>query len=177
MRGGTTASYRDQGYRPVSSARRAPCRCWEDSPGKQRDELHNRSSNMDSTLGEKPHSHEHGVLTLPKPQSHENHGLDGEGIMLRAKESGVPTSKRRTYPLGPSRRFGRLLLAPHGTNTTPTRTERRPPQHGHHNHGESTPAAPESSERAREKEGEEEGREGERGSGAWALSPNPVKAT
>ncbi|MQM18783.1 hypothetical protein Taro_051776 [Colocasia esculenta] len=88
---------------------------------------------MDSTLGGKPHSHEHGVLTLPKPQSHENHGLDGEGIMLRAKESDVPTSTRRTHPLGPSRRFGRLLLAPHGTNTTPARTKRHPPQHGHLN--------------------------------------------
>ncbi|MQM02672.1 hypothetical protein Taro_035440 [Colocasia esculenta] len=127
--------------------------------------------NMDSMLGGKPHSHEHGVLTLPKPQSHENHGLDGEGIMLRAKESGVPTSTRRTHPLGPSRRFGCLLLARHGTNTTPARTERHPPQHGHLNTGEA-PQNRRKTSRGEEKErGKGEARERGKGLGARALSP------
>ena len=122
--------------------------------------------NMVSTLGGKPHSHEHGVLTLPKPQSHENHGLDGEGIMLRAKESGVPTSTRRTHPLGPSRRFGRLLLAPHGTNTTPARTERHPPQHGRLNTGE----APQNRRKLREGERKRGGKE-RRERGGRARAP------
>ncbi|MQL87000.1 hypothetical protein Taro_019533, partial [Colocasia esculenta] len=126
--------------------------------------------NMDSTLGGKPHSHEHGVLTLPKPQSHENHGLDGEGIMLRAKESDVPTSTRRTHPLGPSRWFGRLLLTPHGTNTTTARTERHPPQHGRLNTGE----APQNRWKLREgerKRGKGEARERGKGLGRPGFKP------
>ncbi|MQM00550.1 hypothetical protein Taro_033291 [Colocasia esculenta] len=121
---------------------------------------------MDSTLGGKTHSHEHGVLTLPKPQSHENHGLDGEGIMLRAKESDVPTSTRRTHPLGPSRRFGRLLLALHDTNTTPARTERHPPQHGRLNTGE----APQNRRKLREGERKKGGKE-RRERGGRARAP------
>ncbi|MQL86920.1 hypothetical protein Taro_019450 [Colocasia esculenta] len=50
--------------------------------------------------------------------------------MLRARGSRVPTSTRRTDPLGPSRRNGRLLLTPNNTTTSPVRTRRYPPHHG-----------------------------------------------
>ncbi|MQL74076.1 hypothetical protein Taro_006445, partial [Colocasia esculenta] len=111
--------------------------------------------NMDSTLGGKPHSHEHRVLTLPKPQSHENHGLDGEGIMLRAKESDVWSSPPRT---------ARHEHNPCTNGVSPSSV--RPPQHGG-----GTPKLPEAPRGRERKRGKGEARERGKGLGRPGFKP------